>query len=35
MAFNNSVLSIVQNGTSMTEISKFVNDFISKLGTTS
>ena len=35
MAFNNSVLSIVQNGTSMTEISKFVNDFISKLGTSS
>ena len=35
MAFNNSVLSIVQNGTSMSEISKFVNDFISKLGTSS
>lgn len=35
MAFNNSVLEIVQNGTSMSEIQKFVGDIVSKLGTSS
>ena len=35
MAFNDSVLEIVQNGTSMEQISKFVNDIANKLGTSS
>ena len=35
MAFNDSVLEIVQNGTSMNQISKFVEDIASKLGTSS
>ena len=35
MAFNDSVLEIVQNGTSMTQIQKLVGDITSKLGTSS
>lgn len=35
MAFNDSVLEIVQNGTSMEEITKYVNDIAGKLGTSS
>jgi hypothetical protein len=35
MAFNDSVLEIVQNRTSMEQISKFVNDIANKLGTSS